>query len=358
MRMHHATAHKLLHVSHIYVTESHCEACLRQYHTRNKAIRHLKTSENCSPSLRYHSPAGLGHGAEVARGARWYQFEHTRYTFIPGPSGWRLPLVPVGTVLPPALPGYITPEELAALHQDPPDDPALADYASPQAIRQHPSTAQIADITLYLGTFRAILLFCGGRRRPGDVAHFCELRIASVAFQNIKFAICVVDIVHGAQHDISRGATGFWITLIRQGRVVAIGAAPPCETWAIARWADKGWHDRSNPVPLRAEGCFWGRTDLTPREQRQIRTANVLLVYAIAFTTPAIFYGVHMWLEHPDLTQRHFHVGAASIWLIEQLERLIATPVASTHRVRRNHFGGKAIKPTRLVAIRLPALAS
>ena len=64
-----------------------------------------------------------------------------------------------------------------------------------------------------------------------------------------------------------------------------------------------------------------------------------------------------MWLEHHDLIQRHFQVGAASILLIEQLERLLATPVASIHRVRHCHFGGKAVKPTRLVAIRLPALA-
>jgi hypothetical protein len=85
-------------------------------------------------------------------------------------------------------------------------------------------------------------------------------------------------------------------------------------------------------------------TDLTPREQRQIRTANVLLMYAIAFATRATFYGVHMWLEHPDLTQKHFQVGAASIWLLEQLERLNATPVASTHRVRHNYFLGKAIR--------------
>ena len=100
-----------------------------------------------------------------------------------------------------------------------------------------------------------------------------------------------------------------------------------------------------------------GRTDLTPREQRQIRTANVLLIDGIAFATLATFYGIHMWLEHPDLIQRHFQVGAVSIWLIEQLERLVATPVASTHRVRHCHFGGKAVKPIRLVAIRLPALA-
>ena len=97
---------------------------------------------------------------------------------------------------------------------------------------------------------------------------------------------------------------------------------------------------------------------MTPREQRQIRTANVLLIYAIAFATFAAFYGIHMWLEHPDIIQRFFDVGAASIWLLEQLECLVASPVTSTHRVRHSNFGGKAVEPARLVAIRFPALAS
>ena len=101
-----------------------------------------------------------------------------------------------------STPGYITPEELAALQQGPPDEPALADYTSPQAIRLHLFIALIADIAPYLGPVRAILLFYGCRRRPGDVAHFCEQRVASVALQNIKLAVCVVDIVHGAPHDI------------------------------------------------------------------------------------------------------------------------------------------------------------
>ena len=65
-----------------------------------------------------------------------------------------------------------------------------------------------------------------------------------------------------------------------------------------------------------------------------------------------------MWLEHQDIIQRHFDVGAASIWLLEQFERLVAIPVASSHRVRHCNLGGQAVKPTRLVAIRLPALAS
>ena len=125
-------------------------------------------------------------------------------------------------------------------------------------------------------TGSSYLVLYGERRRQGDVAHFCDKRAASVALQGFQLAVCVVDIAHGAQHDISRGATDFWIPLIRQGRIVAIGAAPPCEIWAIARWADGGWHQRDNPVFLKAEPCLWGKKELTQREHRQIRTANVL----------------------------------------------------------------------------------
>ena len=77
-----------------------------------------------------------------------------------------------------------------------------------------------------------------------------------------------------------------------------------------------------------------GEKDLTPREHRQIRTANVLLIYAITLPILAAFYGIHMWLEHPDLVERHFAVGAPSIWLLEKLERFAVLLVASTHRVR------------------------
>ena len=152
----------------------------------------------------------------------------------------------------------------------------------------------------------------GGRRRRGDVAHFAELAIPTLGTKSIQLVVCVVDIVHGPKHDISRGGTKFWEPQLRAGRVAAIGTAPPCETWSIARFADcegigqAGWHNRTRPVPLRTAWHPWGRKDLTPREARQVRTANVLLLCTILFATLASFYGTALWIEHPDLGESTF----------------------------------------------------
>ena len=103
-------------------------------------------------------------------------------------------------------------------------------------------------------------------------------------------------------------------TQVKVGRVAATGAAP-CETFAIARWADMGWHGRTSPVQLRSAFALWGRHDLTPKEQRQVRPSNVLLGYAIAFVTLSTVYGIANWTEHPDLITRHAWLAAPSIWL-------------------------------------------
>ena len=82
----------------------------------------------------------------------------------------------------------------------------------------------------------------------------------------------------------------------------------------------------------------------------------MLLIYVFVFACVAFFNGTHMWFAHPDLVDRHFVLGAASIWLTEQLRRLAAFPVSKTHRLRHCTYRGKAVKPTRLFAIRIPAL--
>ena len=79
-------------------------------------------------------------------------------------------------------------------------------------------------------------------------------------------------------------------------------SSSPCETCAISRWADMGWHSRTNPVPLRSSFELWGRHDLTPREQRQVRTSNVLLIYAIAFATLS-----NIWHRQLDRAPRLGH---------------------------------------------------
>ena len=66
--------------------------------------------------------------------------------------------------------------------------------------------SDISDITAFLRLVRVIVLFYEGRRRQGDVAHFCELRVTTRAVEGFRLAVCVVDIVHGLNRDISRVA--------------------------------------------------------------------------------------------------------------------------------------------------------
>ena len=175
-----------------------------------------------------------------------------------------------------------------------------------------PSISALADFTPFLGDLWIILLLYGGRKRPGDAAYFAEHIVSKCLPEGFRICVCVVDIVHGPQHCISSGALEFLLNNLHQNRIAAIGAAPPCETCAKSSWSG-GWHDRKLPVPLRYREALWGRTDLKPREHRQVRTANVLVMFTIAFATFSAFHGLHMWIEHPDCTSRHRTVGAPSI---------------------------------------------
>ena len=114
--------------------------------------------------------------------------------------------LPLGAILPPASPGYVTPEESTAMiqhHNQAQDDPS---WGTVEDLKRQAEESDISDITPFLGPIRAIVLFYGGKRKQGDVAHFCELRVARRAVEGFRLAVCVVDIVHGAKHDISRGA--------------------------------------------------------------------------------------------------------------------------------------------------------
>ncbi len=106
--------------------------------------------------------------------------------------------------------GYVTTEDLANRSQIPNQDPDDQKWGSVADLREQArSSDNIKDITPFLGPIRAIVLFYCGRRRQGDVAHFCELSIARRAVEGFRLVVCVVDIVHGPKHDIYRGGAFF-----------------------------------------------------------------------------------------------------------------------------------------------------
>ena len=76
-------------------------------------------------------------------------------------------------------------------------------------------------------------------------------------------------------------------------------------------------HNREHPVPLRTAQQPWGRTDLTPNEQTQFRTANVFLAYTIAFATLSLLCGIGAWVEHQGFLPKRTALGAPFIWSLE-----------------------------------------
>ena len=227
MRMHEASVHKLYHIAHAYLPGTNCPYCMREYNTKDKAFRHLKTTKTCLSRLRFYRPNGLGHQAETAEGLELARLKAAPMFRLPGPVQWEANLH-IGP-LPPPLKGYITSEQLANRTQNPNQDPDDQNWGSVEDLREQArSTNNIRDITPFLGPIRAIVLFYGGRRRQGDVAHFCELSVAGRAVEGFRLVVCVVDIVHGPKHDISRGGANFVWDQVKGGRVAAIGAAPPC----------------------------------------------------------------------------------------------------------------------------------
>ena len=90
---------------------------------------------------------------------------------------------------------------------------------------------------------------------------------------------------------------------------------------------------------------------MTPREQRQVRTSDVLLIYAIAFVILSAIYVIANWTEHPDLISRHAWLSASSIWITEQVERLQALPHVQAHHLQHCTFGGATRKPTRVMSV-------
>ena len=179
MRMHHVQKHGGSHVAQLYVHSSVCRGCLKDFLTRSRALRHLKTVNHCLSTLRCALPQpDSSHdlfSTEQAKGVELIRLHYTPVSLVSGP---RLRQPPGQAALPPPPNGDFAPEALAQLQprQDPDADNnfgSLADIAS------NPAQQNVHDITPHLGPVRVALLLYGGRRRPGDVAHFIEKTVAS-----------------------------------------------------------------------------------------------------------------------------------------------------------------------------------
>ena len=103
-------------------------------------------------------------------------------------------------------------------------------------------------------TFYVLHLFSGHARR-GDLAWWVD---KVTQHQPFGVATIAFDAVHHAEKgDLTNENTfKFLLALLRSGRVLAVQAGPPCETWSVARHQALEGGGRA-PRPLRSSSGAW-----------------------------------------------------------------------------------------------------
>eukprot|EP00438_Fugacium_kawagutii_P016306 Skav208509 [mRNA] locus=scaffold1658:227826:228617:- [translate_table: standard] len=166
-----------------------------------------------------------------------------------------------------------------------------------------------------------------------------------------------VDIITNGKHgDLTSSWTrSFWYHAMAQKWVVAVAAGPPCNTWSRAREHDLSTPDdpcHRGPRVLRHVVCPWGIDSMGLGELRQVAFGNLLLGFAVVAMWMMVLHGGLGLLEHPaDLGD-----DSVSIWKLPVLEMLIRMPSVQLLTVCQGYFGSESLKPTGLLAVRLPEL--
>eukprot|EP00435_Cladocopium_sp_Y103_P006178 s5056_g2.t1 len=212
------------------------------------------------------------------------------------------------------------------------------------------------------GRHRVLLHAFAGRRRVGDIQYFMEQLIQSSELDaGFVLHIVSLDIVIDEYHgDVMKPEVRrYWLDTIRDYKVAAFLAGPPCETWSAAREnpLEAGETDASarGPRVLRDHDFLWGFESLALRELAQILVGNELLLFAFeAFLGLVHTQGVAL-LEHPAEPQKE---QSASIWKIPFMQKLVRAPNVERRRFAQGLLGAPTPKPTELLALNLPGIMS
>eukprot|EP00435_Cladocopium_sp_Y103_P017780 s237_g4.t1 len=133
-----------------------------------------------------------------------------------------------------------------------------------------------------------MLILYSGHRRAHDIAQY-----VGWASDLIPISIdLVIDPEYGNLKDDS-----FWRALIAARKVSGAHAAPPCETFSLARWVD--CVDQAAPRPLRDVAQPWGVDHRTLGEVEQVTIGNLLMVRALFLISWVYFHGGAFSIEHP-----------------------------------------------------------
>ena len=184
------------------------------------------------------------------------------------------------------------------------------------------------------------LVFFSGHRRFADIASWMEWQ-GDVCPISVDLAVSKT---HGNLLEDS-----LWRQLIAARKVTGAHAAPPCETYTLARWIEVC--DGPAPRPLRDVNSPWGRDGLTVQEVIQCAVGTQLMLKALALLLMTYCHGGSFTLEHPKGNEGR--EGRWTIWdsaLVKQLMLL-----ADVQRVDfvQGPLGQPFTKPTSMLTGRL-----
>ena len=228
--------------------------------------------------------------------------------------------------------------------------------ASLEVLEQHCQQFYFADVHCpepqSFGRHRVLLHAYSGRRRPGDIQFFLENFHRADDDGSFVLHIVSMDIVIDLQYGDARNEStrNYWLGAIRDKKVVAFVAGPPCETWTAARehQLDNG---RCGPRPVRSADELWGLLSMQLRELCQVCIGNELLIFALQAFIELLFSGGCGLLEHPAPPPKP---TSPSIWKLPVIQALQNHPAVETCRFAQGLLGAPTPKPTQLLLLNLP----
>lgn len=201
-------------------------------------------------------------------------------------------------------------------------------------------------------TFLIVHLFAG-RRRETDIHawlnQWADQRNIALTILSLDTAISPVLGNLDAQSESWKRLQELYL----QGHVAATISGHPCETFSSARWtpppADRP-HARW-PRPLRTAMQLFGLDHRTWRELSQTRLGTAFFLQTMWVLACHIAFGGLFVEEHPGVPLQPDH---PSIWRSAIMKIMKLHPDVKFHEIGQWRFGATSVKPTGLLALRLP----
>lgn len=205
----------------------------------------------------------------------------------------------------------------------------------PHAVIPRVPTRYLYVVHLFSGAKRKWDLHeCINRQVPPDGCSFMPISLD-----------VVLDSIRG--NLMARPNQDFWLLQAKRGRLYAIVAGPPCETWSVARW--RHYEDGTGPRPLRTQQEVWGLSIMKLREMRQIITGNCLLHFALLMAAAQMVAGNLAFIEHPSEGERKPQGQPPCIWKLKAMQIMLTHERMGLFHLHQGLYGAVSPKPTTLL---------